>query len=286
MTDDTAAPVVGLNLKQVAHRLDVHYMTAYRYVRQGQLRARQQGRTWRVLEEDLDLFTAIRQSDQDVPPVCGRMPWPDRTSRLGDRLVVGDEPGSWAIVEEALASGTTPEACFVDLIGAALASLAQKDDPLQEPADSTERCIASAVAHRLIVRLGARFRPRGHTIGRVVVGAATGARQPLRLALAAELLRLRRFVVLELGSDVPPESFVTAAHRADRLVAVGVGLGSPTCVEAAADICRLLYDELPGTAVIVYGWDIVEVPEFVGADGWVNNERSLVSKMETLVHLD
>lgn len=286
MTDDTAAPGVELNLKQVAHRLDVHYMTAYRYVRQGQLRARQQGRTWRVLEEDLDLFAAIRQSDQALPPVRGRMARPDRASRLGDRLVVGDEPGGWSIVEEALASGVTPEACFVDLIGAALAGLAQEHGGPLDLADSAEHCIASAVAHRLIVRLGARFRPRGQTVGRVVVGAATGARQPLRQALAAELLRLRRFVVLELGSDVPPEPFVTAAHRADSLVAVGVGLGSPTCLEAAADICRLLHDELPGTAVIVYGWDVVEAPEFVGADGWVNNERSLVSKMETLVHLD
>lgn len=285
MTDDTAAPV-GLNLKQVAHRLDVHYMTAYRYVRQGQLRARQQGRTWRVLEEDLDLFTAIRQSDQTEPSVCGRMARLDRAARLGDRLVVGDEPGSWTIVEEALASGVTPEGCFVDLIGAALNGLAHSDDGPQEPADSTERCIASAVAHRLIIRLGARFRPRGHTIGRVVVGGTAGTRQPLRLSLAAELLRLRRFVVLDLGSDVPPEPFVAAAHRADRLVAVGVGLGSPTCVEAAADICRLLHDELPGTAVIVYGWDVVQVPEFVEADGWVSDERALVSKMETLVHLD
>jgi predicted site-specific integrase-resolvase len=30
-----------LNLKQVARSLDVHYMTAYRYVRQGKLPARQ-----------------------------------------------------------------------------------------------------------------------------------------------------------------------------------------------------------------------------------------------------
>ena len=45
-----------LNLNEVAEKLDVHYMTAYRYVRLGMLPATQQGRSWVVRSDDLDSF--------------------------------------------------------------------------------------------------------------------------------------------------------------------------------------------------------------------------------------
>ena len=42
-----------LSLQETAERLDVHYMTAYRYVRTGQLPARRERGEWRVLEADV-----------------------------------------------------------------------------------------------------------------------------------------------------------------------------------------------------------------------------------------
>ena len=42
-----------LNLKQVARALDVHYMTAYRYVRQGRLPAVRSGNVWLVDPDDV-----------------------------------------------------------------------------------------------------------------------------------------------------------------------------------------------------------------------------------------
>ena len=42
-----------MNLKQVARALDVHYMTAYRYVRQGRLPAVQAGNVWLVEPDDV-----------------------------------------------------------------------------------------------------------------------------------------------------------------------------------------------------------------------------------------
>ena len=51
-----------LNLKQVAQRLGVHYMTAYRYVRQGRLPARREGTAWVVDRADVERFELVRPS--------------------------------------------------------------------------------------------------------------------------------------------------------------------------------------------------------------------------------
>ncbi|HLU43332.1 MAG TPA: helix-turn-helix domain-containing protein, partial [Microthrixaceae bacterium] len=48
-----------LNLKQVAQRLGVHYMTAYRYVRTGRLPARREGNVWLVEGADLAAFAGL-----------------------------------------------------------------------------------------------------------------------------------------------------------------------------------------------------------------------------------
>ena len=54
---DTAEPN-ELSLHEVAEILDVHYMTAYRYVRLGILPARREGRSWRIHRTDLDEYLA------------------------------------------------------------------------------------------------------------------------------------------------------------------------------------------------------------------------------------
>ncbi|HVM02402.1 MAG TPA: helix-turn-helix domain-containing protein [Acidimicrobiales bacterium] len=264
----------GLNLKQVARRLDVHYMTAYRYVRQGRLRAWQQGTTWRVSAEDVEAFAAGRRSESRAAPA----PPGDRARRLAGRLTAGDEAGGWSVVEEALASGVAPESCCVDLVGGALAGIVGGDAPA---ATTPEHRIASAVAHRLVLRVGARFPPRGRPAGSVVVGAVRGGPRPLCLAVAVEALRLRRFVVLDLGVDVPPAPFVAAARRFDRLVAVVVGVGSARGRPGATEACRALHDQVPGTPVVVCGWKGGDVTG-VGADRSATDGGALVATIGSL----
>ena len=47
---------VDISLHDVAEALHVHYMTAYRYVREGMLPARKVGRSWCVRKSDLNQF--------------------------------------------------------------------------------------------------------------------------------------------------------------------------------------------------------------------------------------
>ena len=45
-----------ISLHDVAEALDVHYMTAYRYVREGILPGHKVGRSWCVRKSDLEQF--------------------------------------------------------------------------------------------------------------------------------------------------------------------------------------------------------------------------------------
>ena len=71
----------ALNLKQVARLLDVHYMTAYRYVRQGRLPATWVDNGWQVHRDDLETFrTGPAPTDQS----SGTVDW---AARLAPRAL-------------------------------------------------------------------------------------------------------------------------------------------------------------------------------------------------------
>src|ERR1700691_111663 len=91
----------GLNLKQAAAALDVHYMTAYRYVRTGRLPARRVGTGWVVGHDDLAAFVTERGQPASTMGQAG--PGADWRERLRGTLVVGDETAAWRILEQALA---------------------------------------------------------------------------------------------------------------------------------------------------------------------------------------
>src|SRR3984957_19154969 len=103
-------PASGLlGLQDAADQLGVHYMTAYRYVRTGRLPATRIGSQWWVDPRDLPAAGA-------GSPVAGRPRTETRRAsrataarRLEDRLVAGDEPGAWTIVEGRLGAGSDPD---------------------------------------------------------------------------------------------------------------------------------------------------------------------------------
>ncbi len=100
-----------LNLKQAAARLGVHYMTAYRYVRQGRLSASRVGTEWRVSPEDIATF--LEGSPVEIEAPAGV----DWAERLIEPLLAGDEPAAWALIERALAASRGAEFCYLDMIG-------------------------------------------------------------------------------------------------------------------------------------------------------------------------
>jgi excisionase family DNA binding protein len=272
-----------LNLKEVARRLGVHYMTVYRYVRVGRLPAEREGTGWRVREEDLAHFvTAEAGASTDHQ---GAVDW---TGRLADRLLAGDEPGAWSVVEAALVAGFSPQDCYLDLVAGALARISDapiSGDGAAGNLDVADSYVATATAGRIVARLGGRFRRPGRTRGTVVLGSPRGEQHSLPIAIVADLVRLAGFAVLELGPDVPAEAFVAAAARLDRLVAVGIGVTRIDALTEAADVVAAVRRVLPDVPVLVGGQAVrnPEMAALTGATGWAEDGAGLVAALEDLV---
>jgi excisionase family DNA binding protein len=235
-----------LSLQEVAERLGVHYMTAYRYVRIGVLPAHKEGHRWVVRTADLEEFT------NHDPVTNGDVATADWVERLVRRLVGGDEAGSWMLIEAALAAGHSPTDVLDQVVIPALRRIG--DQWSSGTIGIDEEHIASAIAIRLVGRLGARFSRRGVPRGTVVIGTPPGELHALPAAIAAEGLRLAGFAVVDLGANLPPESFARAVQRADRLVAVVISATTPDWLPALEDTVRAVRSA-------------VSVPVFLGGSG-------------------
>lgn len=271
-----------LNLKQVARRLGVHYMTAYRYVRQGHLPARQESGAWIVGGADVERFARARDAAPAQGPADGDRSRVDWAERIRPHLAMGDEVEAWRVVDQALASGMTPQRAFLDLLAGSVARIGTAVGAGE--ATTADQHIATVTAQRVGVRLGARFRRRRRARGTVILGAPPGERHALPLSIVADLLRLAAFDVLELGPDVPPEAFATAAERARGPVVVGVGITRIDNLDAARDVVRAVRAAAPGVPIMAGGQAVrsPEVAALVGVDGWAPDGETVVAEAERL----
>jgi excisionase family DNA binding protein len=214
-------PSEPLTVAEVAERLGVHYMTAYRYVRTGRLPARKVGHEWFVTPRDLAAFERAQRQPRASRPGARRAAYP---RELRNRLLQGDEAGAWRVVELALGSGMDPDAVVLAMLGPALSEIG--DQWASGDVTVAEEHQASGVATRLLGRLGPRFARRGRTRGRILIGAAPFDEHALPTAMLRDLLRGRRFAVSDLGANVPVESWASFTAEAERgsprLLAVGL----------------------------------------------------------------
>lgn len=263
----------SMNLKQVALRLGVHYTTVYRYVRTHQLEADRVDSGWVVSEAQLDRFLQGRDRAPQVRR--RRVDWPDR---LRPALERGDEVAAWRVVEDALRSGVGPESCYLDVLGGALAGL-------DGSGDHVDGYLASAVALRLVARLGARFRRPGRTRGTVLVAAPAGEQHALSIAILADLVRLRGVRCVELGVDVPAEVVVGAAVRESRLRLVALGVNRLESADAVSAVATALRSSCPDVPLLVGGQGVrnEEVAAALGADHWAADLRGALAVVDEVV---
>lgn len=272
-----------VSLQQVAERLGVHYMTAYRYVRLGMLPAHKDGATWRVQVSDLEAFE--RGTGPGAPPAAGRRGAPADgrwIARFEARLLAGDGAGAWQVLEAAMSSGTDLHDIELDIVTPALVSIG--DRWARGEIDIADEHRATAVTTRLLSRLSARVVKRGRTRGSVVLGAVAGDHHALPVMILADLLTAARFEVIDLGADVPASSLVHAAERAQRLVAVGLSMTAPDLDESAAFAIAAVRQGLDGVPVLVGGWavDGADHAAALGADGYASDGRGAVELVERL----
>jgi excisionase family DNA binding protein len=265
-----------MSLREAAEALGVHYMTAYRYVRVGLLPAVQRAGTWMIQPADV---AAFRQQAQARPPAgAGRR----RTGELRDRLLgcllAGDEASAWSVLDRALSTGYSPTEIYLQLLAPALRAIG---DGWEEGALSVgDEHRSSAVAVRLVGRMGPSFVRRGRSLGTVVVGAAPGDVHSLPAALLADVVRAHGYRVVDLGGNVPIESFTTAA-AADGVVAVGVSVGDHARLAAAGEVVAAV--RAAATVPVLVGGPATDASvTALGADGWAPDAAAAATLIDQL----
>lgn len=272
---------VGLiTLQEAADELGVHYMTAYRYVRTGRLHAVKDGAEWRVDPADLrSLQVGRRPSTTNGATRESR--WTADPGRLAGRLVAGDEPGSWQLLEDALTAGASPEAVYTDLLVPAMAQVG--DRWAAGTVTVAEEHTATVTVQRLTGRLGPRFRRPGRKRGTIVLGAAPGDHHGLAVGLLADPLRGRGFRVTDLGADVPVEAWLDAARGAERLRAIGISVVAAGLDAVVAGTVAALHEAVD-VPVILGGGALRDADHATAleADGWAPSHTEALDLFERL----
>lgn len=240
-----------ITLTEASERLDVHYMTAYRYVRTGRLAAHKDGGQWRVTVEDLDNFAS---DDTPRAPRAEALP-----PLVAERLIAGDENGTFQLLDNAMAAGATPEEVYLDLIGPAMKDIG--DRWRKGVLTIADEHVASSAALRVISRLSARITPRGRTKGTILLATVSDDYHYLPTAMLRDLLRFRGFDVMDLGANTPAESILErTAAIGDDLLAIGLSCSNPECTDITRQTIRAL-DEGIDTPVVVGGGAFQSVEE-------------------------
>ncbi len=266
-----------LTLTEVADRLGVHYMTAYRYLRTGRLQGTKQGTEWRVRAADVTRFEE-RSADAAPRTSRRRIDW---AARAEERMLAGDEAGASSVIDNAMAAGMSLEEVYLDLLGPALKSIGDRWESTEITV--ADEHLASAIAVRLVGQLGPRFARRGRKRGTIVVAAPAGDTHSLPVALFADLLRGRGFRVLDLGGDVPSDSLASTVAGTDNLLAVCLGcttLGNDASVTEAIDAVRRASD----VAVLAGGQAIAD-PDRARALGADDGGMPTLEAIALLEHL-
>jgi MerR family transcriptional regulator, light-induced transcriptional regulator len=284
MTPGADDPPGGtLTLPQVAERLGVHYMTAYRYVRTGRLIATRRAGRWTVAPGDLSAL----ERDRSTPPPRGRRRVTDGSVdegddgrrryrvRLLDRLVAGDETGAWHVVESALVAGMRPDRIHLDLVAPCLGEIGDRWAASSLSVGGEH--VASAVAVRLVARLAPLCARRGRTRGAFVIGGSAGELHGLPISLVTNVMRSRGWEVVELGPNTPAADVIEAVVRTDRLRAVGISVGSDAARESAARTLAGVGDRFPEVPLLAGGPGVpnATVARRLGADGWASDAGQL-----------
>lgn len=191
-----------LTLQQAADRLKVHYMTAYRWVRRGQLPAFKAGGRLRVRGDDLARFISEREVDVISPSSDGQhTDWPVHIDRLHQMLADGEGVEAGALVRKVVADGAPAGDVYLYLIAPVLHRIG--DDWAAERISVAVEHRASEIATALMARLGEHFRRRGPSRGTAVTLTPPGDQHGLGSMMVADFLRAGGFDVHHLGPNVP-----------------------------------------------------------------------------------
>lgn len=191
-----------LTLHEAANRLKVHYMTAYRWVRRGDLPAFKAGGRLRIRHDDLARFMTDRRIDVALGDGTeGRTDWDRHIPRLLDLLLNGDAPGASALVRRVIADGAPAGDVYRHLLTPVLHTIGE--DWAAGRITVAEEHRASEIASALMARLGELFHKHGPKRGSAVTLTPPGDLHGIGSQMVADFLRAAGYDVHHLGANVP-----------------------------------------------------------------------------------
>ena len=253
-----------MTLQEAAESLGVHYMTAYRYVRQGRLLATRHGTKWQVHPADVKALRGYGDGRERR----GAARTVTDSEGLERRMLAGDSAGAWWLVESHLSGGSDPSGVLTELVVPALRSIGEHwAEGIVSVADEHR---ATAVAQQVVGRLGLQFGRRGTHRGTVALAAPPGDLHVLPVAIVADLLRWRGFNVLELGGNTPAEVLGDAVAREERLLAVGIVATIAGLDDEVAASARSVRAAVPDPPIFLGGASIQSEAQArrLGGDSW------------------
>ncbi len=281
MTQPAASDGDLLTLQEAADRLKVHYMTAYRWVRRGDLPAFKAGGRLRVRVAELEGFLAQRQVDVASPTATRRRTdWESHVDRLHRHLLAGQAPEVTALLRRVVADGAPAGDVYLSLLAPALHRIG--DDWEQGRISIAIEHRATSIAVAAMARLADLFRRRGATRGTAVTLTPPHEQHGVGAAMTADLLRASGYDVHHLGCDVPLDALETFLDTVPcdvvcaSITTPGLRPGYYERLVAAATTDR-------GRPIVVVGGRSAE-PEATVAAGAVHLDdlRELVPRLEVL----
>ncbi len=193
-----------VELKEAAERLGVHYQTAYRWVRTGELRAHKIGTTYSVDEADVVNFLEERNRPTAPPSKTQVRNWEHQQTRFSEFLLSGKEIEARAMVLRLFEGGVE----VVDICEYLFSPVLFQIGEFWAEGSLTiaEEHRASAICERTLAAL--MQNPRGRPRGVAVIGTPPGDEHSLPSAMATAVLRSLRWQVHHLGTQVPPKDFL------------------------------------------------------------------------------
>jgi len=205
--DDAGRDDTLLTLQEAADRLKVHYMTAYRWVRRGDLPAFKTGGRLRVRARDLEAFLQERQVDVAAPTDGGGTDWDTHVDALHRLLLAGERSEAGALVRKVITDGAPVGDVYVRLLTPVMHRIG--DDWVDGRISVAEEHRATEIVSSLVARLGDHFRRRGPSRGTAVTLTPAGDHHVLASTMVADFLRAAGWDVHHLGANVPADDLHT-----------------------------------------------------------------------------
>jgi MerR family transcriptional regulator, light-induced transcriptional regulator len=202
-------PAETIDLQAAARQLGVHYQTAYKWVRSGELPAVMVMGSYRLDRDAVARFAKRRARPVPARTRRPRTGFAALSRRTYGHLVAGEEQQAARLISGLVADGVSMTRVAQDVLVPALRDIGEEWRAGRLDISIEHR--ASAIVDRI---LGERYpNPRGRRRGTVVVAALSGDRHALPTTLAAVSLREDNWLVHHLGADLPPDELMRFCHE-------------------------------------------------------------------------